>query len=85
LCHFGSNEQAKTPIKNPKWINELHKKQKFIDLVMKLTLFIFVYADFVLDANVPFQFHPRIQLFWQLIAHLLLKESLTDMWSQEDP
>ncbi|WJX78295.1 hypothetical protein P8452_61533 [Trifolium repens] len=32
LCHFGSNEQAKTPIKNPKWINELHKKQKFIDL-----------------------------------------------------
>ncbi|KAK2458554.1 N-acetylglucosaminyl transferase component family protein / Gpi1 family protein [Trifolium repens] len=32
LCHFGSNEQAKTPIKNPKWIDELHKKQKFVDL-----------------------------------------------------
>ncbi|GAU17927.1 hypothetical protein TSUD_330510, partial [Trifolium subterraneum] len=32
LCHFGSNGQAKTPIKNPKWIDELHKKQKFIDL-----------------------------------------------------
>ncbi|KAK2405142.1 N-acetylglucosaminyl transferase component family protein / Gpi1 family protein [Trifolium repens] len=32
LCHFGSNEQAKTPIKNPKWIDELHKKQKLIDL-----------------------------------------------------
>ncbi|PNY07118.1 phosphatidylinositol N-acetylglucosaminyltransferase subunit GPI1 [Trifolium pratense] len=32
LCHFGSNEQAKTPIKNPKWIDELHEKKKFIDL-----------------------------------------------------
>lgn len=32
LCHSGSNEQAKTSIKNPKWVDELHKKQQFIEL-----------------------------------------------------
>ncbi|KAL2320703.1 hypothetical protein Fmac_029672 [Flemingia macrophylla] len=32
LCHLGSNEQAKASIKNPKWIDELHKKQQVIEL-----------------------------------------------------
>ncbi|CAJ1913493.1 unnamed protein product [Sphenostylis stenocarpa] len=32
LCHLSSNEQAKVAIKNPKWIEELHNKQQFIDL-----------------------------------------------------
>ncbi|CAK8543145.1 unnamed protein product [Lathyrus sativus] len=32
LCHFGSTEQAKGPIKNPKWVDGLHKKQKITDL-----------------------------------------------------
>ncbi|AES81287.1 putative phosphatidylinositol N-acetylglucosaminyltransferase [Medicago truncatula] len=32
LCRFGSNEQVKTPIKNPKWVDELHEKKKFTDL-----------------------------------------------------
>ncbi|KAJ1404158.1 hypothetical protein SESBI_26755 [Sesbania bispinosa] len=32
LCHSGSNEQMKTSIKNPKWVDELHKKQQFIEL-----------------------------------------------------
>ncbi|KAL5166758.1 Phosphatidylinositol N-acetylglucosaminyltransferase subunit Q [Glycine soja] len=32
LCHPGSNEKAKTSIKNPKWVDELHKKQQFIEL-----------------------------------------------------
>lgn len=31
LCRFGSNEQVKIPIKNPKWVDELHEKQKFTD------------------------------------------------------
>lgn len=58
LCHFGSKEQAKAPIKNPKWVDELHKKQQIIDLVMKFTLFIFDYLCmwiFVLVPYVPFQ------------------------------
>ncbi|XP_073222653.1 uncharacterized protein [Cicer arietinum] len=32
LRHYGPNEQANTPLKNPKWVDELHKKQQFIDL-----------------------------------------------------
>ncbi|XP_020234472.1 uncharacterized protein LOC109814452 [Cajanus cajan] len=32
LCHLGSNEQAKASIKNPKWVDELHKKQQFNEL-----------------------------------------------------
>ncbi|XP_061362997.1 N-acetylglucosaminyl-phosphatidylinositol biosynthetic protein gpi1 isoform X2 [Gastrolobium bilobum] len=32
LSHSGSNEQAKTSIKNPKWVDELHEKQQFIEL-----------------------------------------------------
>ncbi|TKY62666.1 Phosphatidylinositol N-acetylglucosaminyltransferase subunit Q [Spatholobus suberectus] len=31
-CHSGSNEEAEASIKNPKWVNELHKKQQFIEL-----------------------------------------------------
>ncbi|KAK7285665.1 hypothetical protein RJT34_20443 [Clitoria ternatea] len=32
LSHSGSNEQAKTSTKNPKWVNELHKRKKVIEL-----------------------------------------------------
>ncbi|KAJ1417639.1 N-acetylglucosaminyl transferase component [Sesbania bispinosa] len=32
LCHSSSNEQMKASIKNPKWVDELHKKQQFIEL-----------------------------------------------------
>ncbi|KAK7378101.1 hypothetical protein VNO80_03537 [Phaseolus coccineus] len=32
LCHLSSNEQAKVPIKNPKWVEKLHDKQQFIEL-----------------------------------------------------
>ncbi|KAK7244486.1 hypothetical protein RIF29_39309 [Crotalaria pallida] len=32
LCPSVSNEQAKTPIKNPRWVDELHKNQQCIEL-----------------------------------------------------
>ncbi|KAJ1405475.1 N-acetylglucosaminyl transferase component [Sesbania bispinosa] len=32
FCHSSSNEQMNTSIKNPKWVDELHKKQQFIEL-----------------------------------------------------
>lgn len=32
LCRSSSNDQVKTSMKNPKWIDELHKQQKFIEL-----------------------------------------------------
>ncbi|RDX97203.1 Phosphatidylinositol N-acetylglucosaminyltransferase subunit Q [Mucuna pruriens] len=34
LCHSGSNEQAKASIKHPKWVDELHKKQQCIGLLL---------------------------------------------------
>ncbi|XP_057717816.1 N-acetylglucosaminyl-phosphatidylinositol biosynthetic protein gpi1 isoform X1 [Arachis stenosperma] len=32
LSNLGSNEEAKPSIKNPKWVDELHKKKQFVEL-----------------------------------------------------
>ncbi|CAL5193392.1 unnamed protein product [Lathyrus oleraceus] len=78
LCHFGSNEQAKGPIKNPKWVDGLHKKHKFTDLdTVILAINCTSAAKRIFDRHVvPRRSLGQLSLFpmfFVLIGHLFCK------------
>ncbi|XP_027352620.1 uncharacterized protein LOC113863290 [Abrus precatorius] len=78
LCHSGSNEQAKTSIKNPKWVDELHKKQQFIELdTVILAINCTAAAKRIFEGHVvprrslsPLSIFP---MFYVIIGHLFSK------------
>ncbi|CAL0310100.1 unnamed protein product [Lupinus luteus] len=78
LCHSGSNEQAETSIKNPRWVDELQKKQQVIELdTVILAINCTDAAKRILEKHVvprrPFSHLSIFPMFFVIIGHLFSK------------